>query len=173
MSGPEKIFASYIKTSQPKTFNYSDTNYSGRRHSTPLPLPNTPSPEEFAKWDLIGYHGTSIKNSESLISGLDPKFIGSKNGLQRGRGFYTTPDYHQAMEFASNLIQRDPPQIFGAYTRNINSLKPEIDYTYGAIYPWRKSIEIVLKERVYSSIIIRTIDARGKVALPRHHEAPF
>jgi hypothetical protein len=173
--GSAKLFSSVTTTTTSKsnTFTYSDSPYMGRRHSAPSDSAKAPSPEEFAKWDLIGNHGTSKHNTDRLIAGLDPSFIGSKNGLFRGRGFYTTPDYDRAMGYASNAIQPHPPQVFGVYVKNFSSLKPGIDYTFHTHSHRRNNLEVVLREPAYSSVQIRAIDKQRKVVLPRPNEAPF
>ena len=178
MSSPAKTFDTITSTSTStsKPFTYTDYQYGGRRHSSSQTPPFSPSAEALKKWDLIGYHGSSRENANSLMAGLDPKHMDSNNGLLGGRGFYTTPDYNWAIGYSSNIFQRGTPQVYGAFTKNFDKLKLGRDYKFrvqSGFPVTRRNLEVIIQESAYRKIIIRAMNVRGNVILPKSYEAPF
>lgn len=179
MSGPEKIFKTPTAKRKPKFSYNSITNLSDRRHSSAPKNALKSSTEELTKWDLIGYHGSTQANAESLMTGLNPRYSGSTNGVTLGNGFYITPDYNLAAGYASLAArsQNSTPKIYSVYTNKLTKLKPGRDYSPGASpihKPLMTNEEFVIREPAYSSMLIREANKTDRVAkFSSHHEAPF
>jgi len=129
------------------------------------------------KQDFIGYHGSTKEHAKNLSSGLNNRFIGSRNGIDSGRGFYLTPDYKSAAGWAntSKRAEASTPQVYGVYAKNFNTLKPGRDYRLNTeLNPSLKDhVQIIIKESAYSSISITAINSRQKVIRFNSYEAPF
>ena len=127
---------------------------------------STKKHENFDFSDLIGYHGSEPRNTDSLHAGIDPKKF--SRHLYYGEGFYSTPTYERTIHYGS--------KIFGVYTSNQKSLKEGRDYTFHRspdAFSHGDYVELVIKAPAYDSIRIREIKNRGRVILPRPYEAPF
>ncbi|WP_212627172.1 RHS repeat-associated core domain-containing protein [Pseudomonas sp. PP3] len=176
ISGPEKLFKTSTTSSRP--FTYVDSSYRGRRHSSPSALSPPPSTDELKNWDFLGFHGSTEKNSSSLISGLNAEHMGTAHGLMGGKGFYVAPHPRLPIMYAinSSIKNLSPPGIFGAYTKNYAALKLGRDYRFGlhAGSPnTRKNLEIVIKEPAYNLVVIREGDLRKTALLPKSYESPL
>jgi RHS repeat-associated protein len=148
-----------------------------RRNSSPSLTPSSPSAEELKKWDLIGYHGSTKENADSLMAGLDPDQMGSK-GLRFGKGFYIAPvpTIPEAYARSRVIFRSVTSQLYSAYTQNFSRLKPGRDFSFRVRddYPIeRRFLEIVIREPAYNSIVIKPADIRRRVVLPKSYEAPF
>lgn len=86
--------------------------------------------------ELVGYHGTSSKFTNSLMKGVNvDKYGGTSAGLKHGEGFYTAFDYHTARGYAElannrhkgrlNFLTRRQPVVMGAYIDS-NDLTSEL-----------------------------------------------
>jgi RHS repeat-associated protein len=129
------------------------------------------------KYDLIGYHGSTEEHTKSLATGLSAKYMGSRNGTDSGRGFYVTPDYESAVGWAtvSKRAESSSPKIFGAYTRNFETLKPGRDYSVNTELnsALKNHVQIIIKEPAYSSVRIKAIQNKQSAIRLHSHEAPF
>ncbi|ATP46018.1 hypothetical protein CR511_18985 [Pseudomonas putida] len=139
--------------------------------STPSLAVRPPRGQAPKGWDLIGVHGSSIDNRESLQRGLDPKFLERRRGKQEyGDGFYVAVNSGW-----SDYSSRAGNQKFYVYTQNIARLTPgkHIDFTpaHGSSN-WGSTIQIVIREPAYDMIAIRE-QRVGAMVPPRSHEAPF
>ncbi|MFW0759462.1 RHS repeat-associated core domain-containing protein [Pseudomonas sp. H11T01] len=133
-------------------------------------------------FDFVGYHGSTTDHASSLTAGLDSKHMDSVGGLSSGKGFYVAPTRQIAIDFsevAASYTKNGTPQVFGVYVKNYRSMSPGRHYRFGTMgegglkYRTLDEMEIVLRESIYSSVSIRTLDTRRKLVLPRASEAPF
>ncbi|AWY41597.1 RHS repeat-associated core domain-containing protein [Pseudomonas putida] len=129
------------------------------------------------KYDLIGYHGSTKEHANSLSTGLKGEFMGQRNGVDSGRGFYLTPDYKSAAGWASTSkrAETSTPQVYGVYIKNFNTLKLGRDYIINTeLNPsLNDHIQIIIKESAYTSISIKAVQSKQKSIRLNSFEAPF
>ena len=126
--------------------------------------------EEFNFNDLVGYHGSTAANTKSLHAGINPKKV--FHGYH-GKGFYSTPTYERTVYYRSGS---SPSQRFGVYVKNQKALKEGRDYTFHKSpdsFLHGDYLELVIKQPAYHLVTIRSIYIRGKVVIPKPHEAHF
>ncbi|MCL6705201.1 RHS repeat-associated core domain-containing protein [Pseudomonas sp. T1.Ur] len=176
-----RIFATQVQTPLPERIN-------GTRMAR---RPSDPSDSLFAterkagdstsnqsgRDELMGYHGSTKEHETSLTKGLNPQYVGSRNGIDSGRGFYITPDYESATGWArsSKRAETSTPQVFGVYTKNFNTLKPGRDYTLNTELntELKDHIQIIIKEPAYPLIYIKAIHEKQKTIRFNSFEAPY
>ncbi|WP_095080289.1 RHS repeat-associated core domain-containing protein [Pseudomonas sp. Irchel s3h17] len=186
----KKILRSFKKPKKPnkvsaiqKTHNF-DSSYHGRRHSSPSLTPLSPSDEQLSNWDLIGFHGTSDKYSDSLTAGLDPKYMGKSTNMLLGEGFYFgTRDIAEMFSYSVadpyGPMSFGRPKIFGVYTENFSKLNAGEDYLFSRSIDISTSDgamnyrEIVAKEHIYKALVIRNAAPERKITRPRSYETPL
>ena len=126
--------------------------------------------KEFNFKDLVGYHGSTVENTDSLHAGIDPEIM--NNGFY-GEGFYSTPTYERTVHYGTGP---SPRKRFGVYVQNQKALKEGRDYTFHkSPDSFRRGdfLEVVIKPPAYHLVTIRATYIRGNVVKPRPHEAPF
>ncbi|WP_256222765.1 RHS repeat-associated core domain-containing protein [Pseudomonas sp. Pf153] len=136
--------------------------------------------QPISNYDLIGFHGSKTEHSESLMKGLDKRYLGIANGLENGPGFYITPSYNDAVAWSKTSRSSDPttPRVYSVYTENASALQLGRDYVFSselnsASGIYRDYIEIKINTSAYQQILIRYANVRSNVVLPRAKEAPF
>lgn len=149
-----------------------------RRNSAPSDISTVGrSNLDTEKLDLLGYHGSTKEHIKNLSDGLSPKYMGSRNGIDSGPGFYITPDYRSAEGWAktSKRAQTSSPQIFGVYTKNATLLKPGRDYHMNIeLNPELKShVQIIIKEAAFPLIHVSPIQSKQKAIRFPSNESPF
>jgi len=120
---------------------------------------------------LIGIHGTDIKHHSSLLSGLDLDRQVSRHGNTEGAGFYSSPFYETAEPYSKPRKEG----AVGVYTRNPDALKRgrDIDFSVIEDIDLPNHIQVIVRANAYSRVHIKLLSVRGRVIMPRPHEAPF
>ena len=145
-----------------------------RRHSFSEALPSYRTKIDISPdLDLVGFHGTQKRHAASLARGLNEEHLGDSNGLLHGRGFYSTPDYGTAKEYAYG----SEPIVFGVYAKNFQAMKLGRDYDLKTVLTPRNGdlipyTEIIFRKPAYDLITVSS-NIRGKVIFPKSAEAPF
>jgi hypothetical protein len=125
---------------------------------------------------FVGYHGTSILWVPSLLRGVTHPRVGNfANRRQLGIGFYVTPDFPAATDFAeaAGRLAGGPPAVVYVYARDFDQLGglgvpvaqwwtiaddspfiTDCDYLTAAIYGYPGVGQIKFKPRAYHALAI-------------------
>jgi RHS repeat-associated protein len=173
---PKANSANAVKRKLPETMLYNwgmphrEVVNAPLRRSKSMSLIPEKNQKEFNFNDLVGYHGSTVANTDSLHAGINPEKI--LNGFY-GKGFYSTPTYERTVHYGRGS---SPSKRFGVYVENQKALKEGRDYTFHKSPDsfWHGDyLELVIKQPAYHLVTIRAIDIRGKVVMPKPHEAHF
>jgi hypothetical protein len=76
------------------------------------------------RWSFVGYHGTSSAYVPSIRKGINPPTGLNFGGeSQLGEGFYITPDFQMANDFAQNAAQSGgSPTTLRIYAQNLSQM---------------------------------------------------
>lgn len=156
----------------------------GRRHSdvsdslnAKKRLQHDPMINGSQKNDLIAFHGSTQQQGESLAAGLNTKKMGTRNGLDSGPGFYTTPSFQSAQGWAgtSKRAEISTPQVYGVYAMNFHTLKKGRDYTLSSELnaEMAEHIQIIFRESAYPALSIAPLARKQTTIRMTSLEAPF
>lgn len=155
---------------------------SGGKKTRSLPDLSMSSDEFNQPRSFMGYHGSTQENGVLLRQGLDSSHMNSSSGLSGGRGFYLSLTPHIANEFSREAVKYTPsaiPKVFGVYMSHYPARVSGRAYRYGLmghgglVHRQIREMEVVIQERFYRTVSIRSIRGDEKIVLPQTSEAPF
>lgn len=96
-------------------------------------------------YSFIGYHGTNLQAYESMLNGLDIKYIETGSGSERGIGFYVSRDRVLADDYAESSTQfydkdgsskkcegnQGVPCTLRIYAKDFRDMSLNVDYRWG------------------------------------------
>ncbi len=137
--------------------------------------PRTDDRDQQDEWTFVGYHGTSSVYVPAILTRINPpSTYGFVNQL--GDGFYTTPDYTVAMEFAQvavEVLESDgyeggEPVVLKIYARNFKRMTRRVvplnvdyvpdhyitnyDYLMSQIVNFAPTIQLKFNPRAYGDL---------------------